>query len=72
MESYINDKFAREIVMNISNELLNCDITKFKRCNFFSLFADGCSTDSSITEKEVIYISFIDPDTFELKSCFFP
>ena len=70
LDSYKNDKSVREFIMSIAEELNGENLEKISRCNFFSLLCDG-STDSSITEKELMYILFLDPDTHEIKLVFF-
>ena len=54
LDSYKNDKSVREFIMSIAEELNGENLEKIS--HFFSLLCDG-STDSSITEKEHIYIN---------------
>ena len=70
MESYKTNKSVREAIINIAEEIENENLEKVARCNFVSFLFDG-STDPSTTEKELIYIIFLDPDTHEVQLKFF-
>ena len=57
MESYKNDKSIHEVITNIAEEIENKNLEKVAHCNFVSFLCDR-STDSSKTEKELMYIIF--------------
>ena len=71
MESYKNNKSVHEVIINIAEEIENKNLEKVACSNFVSFLCDG-STDSSTTEKELMYIIFLDPDTHEVQLKFFP
>ena len=59
------------ILKNISELFFQRDLyEKLLRVNFIAILCDG-TTDTSITEQEVIYIFFIDPDTMKPTLSFF-
>ena len=61
---YINKEACRDFIQNIADFLFDEEITKkLHKLNFIGLLCDG-STDKSIVEQEVIYITFMDPDTY--------
>ena len=64
MPSYVNEEACRDFIQNIEVFLFDEEIAK-KLCkvNFTGLLCDG-STDKSVVEQEVIYITFMDPDTY--------
>ena len=66
MESYKNDKSVCEVITNIAEEIENENLEKVAHCYFVSFLCDR-STDSSTTEKEVMYIIFLDPDMHEVQ-----
>ena len=57
MESYKNNKSVHEVIINIAEEIENKNLEKVACSNFVSFLCDG-STDSSTTEKELMYIIF--------------
>ena len=69
--AYENESVGRDFIENISELLFQRDLyEKLLRVNFIVIFCDG-TTDTSITEQEVIYIFFIDPDTMKPTLSFF-
>ena len=69
--SYENESACKDFINNISEYFFNEDLyKKLLRVNFIAILCDG-TTDRSITEQEVIYIMFVDPDTMESKLIFF-
>lgn len=73
MESSKNHKSVCEIIINIEEEKVFSyeNLVKVPRCNFISFLCNG-STDSSTSEKELICIIVLDPDTHEVQLKFFP
>lgn len=62
--SYGHRNACKEFIQYTSETIFEETIkNKVLRANFISVLCDG-STDSGILEKEVIYIVFVDPDTF--------
>ena len=57
-------KQCTEFVKYINKSLFEYEIkSKVKRCNVVTVLCNG-STDSTVVEKECIYIIFVDPETF--------
>ena len=70
MESYKNYKSVCEVIINIAEEIESENLEKVACCNFVSFLCDE-STDSSTTEKELIYIIFLDTlEIFFPKKCY--
>ena len=64
MPSYVNEEACRDFIQNIAVFLFDEEIAKkLRKVNFTGLLCDG-STDESVVEQEVIYILFMDPDTY--------
>ena len=71
LKSYQNTTGCRSFIQNIAVYLFRIDISeKVERVNFITVLCDG-STDTSITEQEVIYVIFADPDSFRPILAFF-
>ena len=69
--SYENESACRDFINNIADYLFEKDaVEKLKRVNFIALLCNG-STDSSTDEQEVVYVMFVDPDTFVPTLSFF-
>lgn len=62
--SYENETACRTFVSYCAKTFLNVDVEKIKRSNFVTVMSDG-STDSSVIEKECIYLLYVDPDNFK-------
>ena len=63
--AYENESACRDFILNISNFLFDKLVReKLSRVNFFAILCDG-STDHSITEQEVVYVAYDDPDSFQ-------
>ena len=66
-----NESACRDFIFGISEYLFEEDIaTKLKSVNFLAILCDG-STDKSITEQEVVYVIFADPETCKPTMKFF-
>ena len=64
LPSYVNEEACRDFIQNIAVFLFDEEIAKkLRKVNFTGLLCDG-STDKSVVEQEVIYITFMDPDTY--------
>ena len=60
---YNNSDSCKEFVPSISDYLFDKEISeKLKRVNFIGILCDG-STDKSVCEQMVLYLTFKDPDT---------
>ena len=60
--AYENESACHDFILNISNFLFDKLVReKLSRVNFFAILCDG-STDHSITEQEVVYVAYADPD----------
>ena len=71
LSSYGHRNACKEFIHFISVTIFNENVkNKLLRANFVSVLCDG-STDSSIVEKELIYVIFVDPDTFVPTCSFF-
>ena len=57
MESYKNDGSVWEVIIKIAEEIENENLEKVAHCSYVFLLCDG-STDTSKTEKELMYIIF--------------
>ena len=57
MESYKNDKSVWEVIIKIVEEIENENLEKVAHCSYVFFLCDG-STDTSKTEKELMYIIF--------------
>ena len=69
--AYENESACRDFIFGISEYLFEEDIaTKLKSVNFLAILCDG-STDKSITEQEVVYDIFADPETCKPTMKFF-
>ena len=69
--AYENESACRDFIFGISEYLFEEDIaTKLKSVNFLAILCDG-STDKSITEQEVVYVIFADPETCKPTMKFF-
>ena len=63
--AYKNESPCHDFILNISNFLFDKFVReKFSRVNFFAILCDR-STDHSITEQEVVYVAYADPDSFQ-------
>ena len=63
--AYKNESACHDFILNISNFLFDKFVReKFSRVNFFAILCDR-STDHSITEQEVVYVAYADPDSFQ-------
>ena len=64
LSSYVNKEACGDSIQNIADFLFDEEIAKkLRKVNFIGLLFDG-STDKSVVEQEVIYITFMDPDTY--------
>ena len=62
--SHENKTGCREYINSISDYFFRSEvIDKINRVNFIGILCDG-STDSSVNEQEVIYVTSTDPDTY--------
>ena len=69
--AYENESACRNFIKNISELFFQHDLyEKLLQVNFIMILCDG-TTDTSITEQEVIYVFFIDPDTMKPTLSFF-
>ena len=69
--AYENESACRDFVNNIADYFFQKDLyEKLVRVNFIAILCDG-STDRSVTEQEVVYVMFTDPDTFKPTLSFF-
>ena len=69
--AYENESACRNFIKNISALFFQHDLyEKLLQVNFITILCDG-TTDTSITEQEVIYVFFIDPDTMKPTLSFF-
>ena len=69
--TYENESACRDFIKNISELFFQRDLyEKLLQVNFIAILCDN-TTDTSITEHEVIYIFFIDPDTMKPTLSFF-
>ena len=63
--AYENESACRDFILNISNFLFDKLVReKLSRVNFFAISC-GRSTDHSITEQEIVYVAYADPDSFQ-------
>ena len=61
---YENRNACRDFVLSISDYLFQVDVKeKVSRANFIAILIDG-TTNAAITEQEVIYLLYLDPDNF--------
>ena len=61
--TYENETACRNFINSAAGYLFETTVAeKLKRVNFIAILCDG-DTDQSVTEQEVIYVSFRDPDT---------
>ena len=68
---YENETSCRDFIDSISKFLFKDNFyKKLLRVNFIAILCDG-TTDASITEQEVVYVFFVDPDTMEPTLTFF-
>ena len=64
-QAYKNESACRDFILNISNFLFDKLVReKLSRVIFFAILCDG-STDHNITEQELVYVPFADPDSFQ-------
>ena len=69
--AYENESAGRDFIKNISELFFQRDLhEKLLRVNFIAILCDS-TTDTSITEQEVIYVFFNDPDTMKTTLSFF-
>ena len=69
--TYENENARKNFIFGISEYLLQENVKKkLHLFNFITLWCDG-STDNSITEQEVLYVIFTDPETFKPTMKFF-
>ena len=69
--TYENESACRDFIKNISELFFQRDLyEKLLQVNFIAILCDN-TTDTSITEHEVIYIFFIDTDTMKPTLSFF-
>ena len=69
--AYENESACPDFILNISNFLFDKLVREnLSRVNFFAILCDG-STDHSITEQEIVYVAYANPDFFQpcLKFC---
>ena len=63
--AYENHMACKLFIHYASNALYEKELkSKIKKANFVTILADG-ATDAALIEKEVIYIIFVDPDSFK-------
>ena len=63
--SYENESGCKDFIKSMSEYFFKHDIySKLVRVNFIAILCDG-TTDASITEQEVVYVFFIDPDSMQ-------
>lgn len=63
--AYENHMACKLLIHYASKALYEKELkSKIKKANFVTILADG-ATDAALTEKEVIYIIFVDPDDFK-------
>ena len=68
---YDNKNACADFIKCISDSIFDIKVKqKLRRVNFITVLCDG-STDSSVVEKECIYVLFVDPDTFQPTMSFF-
>ena len=68
---YENRNACRDFVLSISDYFFQVDVKeKVSRANFIAILTDG-TTDATITEQEVIYLLYLDPDNFVPRLSFF-
>ena len=71
LSSYGHRNACKQFIHFISETIFNENVkNKLLHANFVSVLCDG-STDSSIVEKELIYVIFVDPETFVPTCSFF-
>ena len=69
--SYESRFACRRFLLSISDYFLEKNVQdKLSRCNFIAIMTDG-TTDAAVSEQEVIYLSYLDPDEFEPRTTFF-
>ena len=62
---------CRDFLLSISEYLFQTDVKdKVSRANFIAILTDG-TTDAAITEQEVMYLLYLDPDDFVPQLLFF-
>ena len=70
-KSYENESACRDFINFCSTSIFEETVRKkLVNSNFISILCDG-STDSSVVEKECIYVLFVDPETFQPNISFF-
>ena len=63
LSAYENGEACYDLIDEVSRYLFGEEVSKkLKKVNFISVLCDG-STDKNVTEQEVIYVIFVDPDT---------
>ena len=63
--SYENETACKTFIFGISEYLFKETVKKkLELVNFIAVLCDG-STDNSVTEQEVLYVIFVDPETFK-------
>ena len=68
---YVNKKGCRSFIQNIADYLFDDEITKkLRKVNFTVLLHNG-STNKGVVEQEVIFITFMNPDTCSLVMKYF-
>ena len=68
---YENESSCRDFINLYSTSIFEETVRKkLVNPNFISILCDG-STDSSVVEKECIYVLFVDPETFQPNISFF-
>ena len=69
--AYENENSCRDLIACIAQYLFDKNIyQKLMRVNFIAVLCDG-STENSVSELEVIYVIYTDPDTFTTTLAFF-
>ena len=68
--SYGNESACRDFVNSCANLIFNEEVKeKLLKSNFISILCDG-STDSSVIEKECIYVQFVEPSSMKINVAF--
>ena len=56
---YRNERAGANFIDTIGTSIRQKSLEDIEKCNYFTLLMDG-STDSSVTEQELIYVLFLD------------
>ena len=61
--AYENESACRDFIKSTASYLFDIDVRKkLTRVNFIAILVDG-TTDRAVTEQEVLYVMYVDPDT---------